>query len=193
MIAYSSDVDHDQHVALVRGELEGDSHRRSSASIRTASPATSFGSTSCIAKSLVERSLEAIAKENRGVFLYLHHTGRGFGIDQPDENWEAPQNSRSRARPARPRTRPPAPHPARIRHRRPNPDRSWPARHPRPNQPPQKSRRPRRLRHHHRRPGPPKHRQRKAHSSTPMIFRTTTNRLRHVRLGTSRTFLALSS
>ena len=25
--------------------------------------------------------MEAIAKEDRGVFLYLHHTGRGFGID----------------------------------------------------------------------------------------------------------------
>jgi 3,4-dihydroxy 2-butanone 4-phosphate synthase/GTP cyclohydrolase II len=29
----------------------------------------------------VARSLEAIAKEGRGVFAYLHHTGRGFGID----------------------------------------------------------------------------------------------------------------
>src|SRR5260221_156543 len=84
MIAYSSDVDHDQHVALVRGELEGDTP----ALVRVHSHCLTgdvFGSTSCDCKDLVERSLEAIAKENRGVLLYLHHTGRGFCIDQADE------------------------------------------------------------------------------------------------------------
>jgi 3,4-dihydroxy 2-butanone 4-phosphate synthase/GTP cyclohydrolase II len=39
-----------------------------------------FGSTACDCHELVKRSLSAIAKEDRGVFLYLHHTGRGFGI-----------------------------------------------------------------------------------------------------------------
>lgn len=90
MIAYSSDVDHDQHVALVRGELAGDSP----ALVRVHSHCLTgdvFGSTSCDCKDLVERSLEAIAKEDRGVFLYLHHTGRGFGIDQPDEAGKLPQ------------------------------------------------------------------------------------------------------
>jgi len=40
-----------------------------------------FGSTACDCHEIVARSLEAIAKEGRGVFVYLHHTGRGFGID----------------------------------------------------------------------------------------------------------------
>ena len=81
MIAYASDVDHDQHVALVRGNLlEGSAP----ALVRVHSHCLTgdvFGSTSCDCHDLVELSLAAIAKEDRGVFLYLHHTGRGFGID----------------------------------------------------------------------------------------------------------------
>jgi 3,4-dihydroxy 2-butanone 4-phosphate synthase / GTP cyclohydrolase II len=40
-----------------------------------------LGSTMCDCREMLEGSLEAIAAENRGVFLYLHHTGRGFRID----------------------------------------------------------------------------------------------------------------
>jgi 3,4-dihydroxy 2-butanone 4-phosphate synthase/GTP cyclohydrolase II len=40
-----------------------------------------FASTECDCHEIVERSLEAIVSENRGVFVYLHHTGRGFGIE----------------------------------------------------------------------------------------------------------------
>jgi 3,4-dihydroxy 2-butanone 4-phosphate synthase/GTP cyclohydrolase II len=84
MIAYASDVDHDQHIALVRGNLlEGSSP----ALVRVHSHCLTgdvFGSTSCDCHELVELSLSAIAKEDRGVFLYLHHTGRGFGIEAAD-------------------------------------------------------------------------------------------------------------
>src|ERR1700730_5406411 len=84
MIAYASDVDHDQHVALVRGELESGG----APLVRVHSHCLSgdvFGSITCDCAELVARSLEAIAKEERGVFLYLHHTGRGFGIEQSGE------------------------------------------------------------------------------------------------------------
>ena len=80
MIAYSSDVDHDQHVALVRGDLEGPTPPL----VRVHSHCLTgdvFGSVTCDCSELVSRSLTAIAKEDRGVFLYLHHTGRGFGIE----------------------------------------------------------------------------------------------------------------
>ena len=40
-----------------------------------------FASTECDCHEIIERSLEAIVAEDRGVFVYLHHTGRGFGID----------------------------------------------------------------------------------------------------------------
>src|SRR5713226_3585960 len=79
MIAYASDVDHDQHVALVRGELEG-----TPPLVRVHSHCLTgdvFGSTDCDCHEIIEHSLEAIVAEDRGVFVYLHHTGRGFGID----------------------------------------------------------------------------------------------------------------
>ena len=90
IIAYSSDVDHDQHVALVRGELEG----ARPPLVRVHSHCLTgdvFGSVACDCRELVARSLEAIAKEDRGVFVYLHHTGRGFGIDQATEPGALPQ------------------------------------------------------------------------------------------------------
>ena len=80
MIAYSSDVDQELHVALVRGELTGDPPPL----VRVHSQCLTgdvFGSTSCDCQELVARSLEAIVAEDRGVLVYLHHTGRGFGIE----------------------------------------------------------------------------------------------------------------
>jgi 3,4-dihydroxy 2-butanone 4-phosphate synthase / GTP cyclohydrolase II len=83
MIAYSSDVDHDQHIALVRGELDG----ATPPLVRVHSHCLTgdvFGSVACDCSQLVAKSLELIVKENRGVFLYLHHTGRGFTVDTPE-------------------------------------------------------------------------------------------------------------
>ncbi len=90
MIAYSSDVDHDQHIALIRGELAGPTPPL----VRVHSHCLTgdvFGSTACDCPDLVARSLEKIAEENRGVFLYLHHTGRGYSIDTPDTPGTLPQ------------------------------------------------------------------------------------------------------
>jgi len=83
MIAYASDVDHDQHIALIRGELNGPTPPL----VRVHSHCITgdvFGSVACDCNQLVAKSLELITKENRGVFLYLHHTGRGFTIDTPE-------------------------------------------------------------------------------------------------------------
>jgi len=90
MIAYASDVDQDQHVALIRGELEGTTPPL----VRVHSHCLTgdvFGSTSCDCTDLIAKSLEKIAQEDRGVFLYLHHTGRGFTIDTPDAPGKLPQ------------------------------------------------------------------------------------------------------
>jgi 3,4-dihydroxy 2-butanone 4-phosphate synthase/GTP cyclohydrolase II len=90
MIAYASDVDHDQHIALVRGKLEG----AEPALVRVHSHCLTgdvFGSTACDCSELVARSLAAIAKEDRGVFLYLHHTGRGFSVETSAEPSALPQ------------------------------------------------------------------------------------------------------
>jgi 3,4-dihydroxy 2-butanone 4-phosphate synthase / GTP cyclohydrolase II len=90
MIAYCSDVDHDQHIALVRGNLD----TGGAPLVRVHSHCLTgdvFGSITCDCADLVSRSMEAIAKEDRGVFLYLHHTGRGFGIELSDEPGSLPQ------------------------------------------------------------------------------------------------------
>src|ERR1035437_4851470 len=79
MIAYASDVDREQHIALVRGNLAG-----APPLVRLHSHCLTgdvFASTECDCHEIIERSLEAIVAENRGVFIYLHHRGRGFGID----------------------------------------------------------------------------------------------------------------
>jgi 3,4-dihydroxy 2-butanone 4-phosphate synthase/GTP cyclohydrolase II len=79
MIAYASDVDREQHIALVRGDLTG-----APPLVRLHSHCLTgdvFASTECDCHEIIERSLEAIMAENRGVFAYLHHRGRGFGID----------------------------------------------------------------------------------------------------------------
>src|ERR1700692_222158 len=79
MIVYASDVDREQHIALVRGDLTGGPPL-----VRVHSHCLTgdvFASTECDCHEIIERSLEAIVGENRGVFVYLHHTGRGFGID----------------------------------------------------------------------------------------------------------------
>jgi 3,4-dihydroxy 2-butanone 4-phosphate synthase / GTP cyclohydrolase II len=104
MIAYSSDIDHEVHVALVRGDLGGDAPSAGPVSglrgdlesahgvpeyldaplVRVHSHCLTgdvLGSTACDCHEIIERSLAAIAAADRGVFVYLHHTGRGFGID----------------------------------------------------------------------------------------------------------------
>jgi len=84
MIAYSSDVDHELHVALVRGDVAG----AEPPLVRVHSHCLTgdvFGSTACDCHSIIERSLGAIAAAERGVFVYLHHTGRGFLLDARNE------------------------------------------------------------------------------------------------------------
>jgi 3,4-dihydroxy 2-butanone 4-phosphate synthase / GTP cyclohydrolase II len=93
MIAYSSDVDHEIHVALVRGDLAnvppGVAAEGAPPLVRVHSHCLTgdvLGSTMCDCREMLEGSLEAIAAENRGVFVYLHHTGRGFRIDSRTED-----------------------------------------------------------------------------------------------------------
>jgi 3,4-dihydroxy 2-butanone 4-phosphate synthase/GTP cyclohydrolase II len=88
MIAYSSDVDHELHVALVRGDLAGLQANNEPPLVRVHSHCLTgevFGSTACDCHAIIERSLGAIAEAGRGVFVYLHHTGRGFQIDSRNE------------------------------------------------------------------------------------------------------------
>jgi 3,4-dihydroxy 2-butanone 4-phosphate synthase / GTP cyclohydrolase II len=80
MLAYTSDVDSEVHVALVRGDLAGDLPPM----VRVHSHCLTgdvLASTACDCRDIIDRSLESIAQSGRGVFVYLHHTGRGFRVD----------------------------------------------------------------------------------------------------------------
>jgi 3,4-dihydroxy 2-butanone 4-phosphate synthase/GTP cyclohydrolase II len=93
MLAYSSEADNELHVALVRGELtRGELAGEHPPLVRVHSHCLTgdvFGALACDCREIIERSLEAIAAEGRGVFVYLHHTGRGFRIDSPAEENDA--------------------------------------------------------------------------------------------------------
>ena len=80
MIVYASDVDSEQHIALARGDLAGSPPPL----VRVHSHCLTgdvFAATTCDCHEIIERSLEAIVAEGRGVFVYLHHTGRGFAVE----------------------------------------------------------------------------------------------------------------
>jgi 3,4-dihydroxy 2-butanone 4-phosphate synthase / GTP cyclohydrolase II len=101
MIAYASDADNELHVALVRGDIGSAGANQNIAGSGDKTAAVSgadknsplvrvhshcltgdaFGSTACDCYATIDRSLAAIAEAGRGVFVYLHHTGRGFQID----------------------------------------------------------------------------------------------------------------
>jgi 3,4-dihydroxy 2-butanone 4-phosphate synthase / GTP cyclohydrolase II len=84
MIAYASDVDQEIHVALVRGNVDAAAEGTAPPLVRVHAHCLTgdvFASTACDCHATIEQSLAAIANEDRGVFVYLHQTGRGFKID----------------------------------------------------------------------------------------------------------------
>ncbi len=90
MIAYTSETDSEVHVAMVRGELSA----REAPLVRVHSHCLTgevFGSATCDCAELIDRSLEAIAREDCGVLVYLHHTGRGFNVEPPGVAGELPK------------------------------------------------------------------------------------------------------
>ena len=77
--AYESQIDRQIHVALVRGEL-GDGR---DTLVRVHSRCLTgdvFHSTRCDCGPQLDAALERIAKEGRGVLLYLNQEGRGIGL-----------------------------------------------------------------------------------------------------------------
>ncbi len=78
-VAYRSDVDPGQHVALVKGDVTGPEP----VLVRVHSECLTgdvFGSMRCDCGDQVEMALNRIARDGRGVFLYIRHEGRGIGL-----------------------------------------------------------------------------------------------------------------
>ncbi|MBA7623863.1 Riboflavin biosynthesis protein RibBA [subsurface metagenome] len=78
-IAYKSDVDPDEHLALVMGDLSTEE----SVLVRVHSECLTgdvFGSLRCDCGEQIALAMQVIAKEGRGVFLYMRQEGRGIGF-----------------------------------------------------------------------------------------------------------------
>jgi len=78
-VAYRSAVDTAEHVALVEGDISDDEP----VLVRVHSECLTgdvFGSLRCDCGAQIEMALERIAKEDRGVFLYMRQEGRGIGF-----------------------------------------------------------------------------------------------------------------
>lgn len=78
-LAYKSQVDVGEHIALTIGEWDEDQP----VLVRIHSECLTgdvFGSTRCDCGEQIEMSLELLAKEGTGVFLYMRQEGRGIGL-----------------------------------------------------------------------------------------------------------------
>lgn len=81
MIAFESLIDGENHVALVRGDVRDGRD----VLVRVHSHCLTgdvFGSTRCHCQRDIDKALARIAGEERGVLLYLHQSGRGFGLPE---------------------------------------------------------------------------------------------------------------
>ncbi len=79
VIAYRSDIDPDEHLALVMGDISGGKP----VLVRVHSECLTgdvFGSLRCDCGEQVSLAMKTIAEEGRGVFLYMRQEGRGIGF-----------------------------------------------------------------------------------------------------------------
>ncbi len=87
MVAYRSTVDPDEHVALVKGEIADDEP----VLVRVHSECLTgdvFGSMRCDCGEQIILAMDHIAKEDRGVFLYMRQEGRGIGLHNKVKAYE---------------------------------------------------------------------------------------------------------
>lgn len=78
-IAYRSDIEPEEHVALVMGEVDGDE----SVLVRVHSECITgevFGSLRCDCGEQLDMAMKIIAREGRGVIVYMRQEGRGIGF-----------------------------------------------------------------------------------------------------------------
>ena len=80
-IAYRSDIDGEDHLALIKGDVATDDPVLVRVHSRNLMGDV-FHSVADPTYRLVEKSMEKIAEAGRGVFLYLHQTGLGYGLEK---------------------------------------------------------------------------------------------------------------
>jgi 3,4-dihydroxy 2-butanone 4-phosphate synthase/GTP cyclohydrolase II len=110
LFAYRSDVTHEEHLALVHGEIREDEPTL----VRVHSQCLTgdvFGSARCDCGEQLELAMEKIVEAGRGVFLYLLQEGRGIGLlnklqDAADDEQPVEVRGDRRLRPRDRRARP---------------------------------------------------------------------------------------
>jgi 3,4-dihydroxy 2-butanone 4-phosphate synthase/GTP cyclohydrolase II len=78
-IAYKNDVDTQQHLALIKGEI----HPENAVLVRVHSECLTgdvFGSERCDCGEQLHTAMRMVAKEGKGVIVYMHQEGRGIGL-----------------------------------------------------------------------------------------------------------------
>lgn len=79
VIVYENEVDDMKHVALVKGEISPDDE----VLVRVHSSCLTgdvFGSARCDCGDQLRTAMEMVAKEGKGVIVYMHQEGRGIGL-----------------------------------------------------------------------------------------------------------------
>jgi len=79
IVAYKSNVDATEHIALVKGNISGDEPIL----VRVHSECLTgdvFSSLRCDCGDQIKLAMQSIAEEGRGVFLYMRQEGRGIGL-----------------------------------------------------------------------------------------------------------------
>lgn len=92
-IVYRNDFDHDEHMALVAGDLSGDEP----VTVRVHSQCLTgdvFGSTRCDCGDQLRLAMDIISREGRGVIVYMHQEGRGIGLANKVRAYELQDHGR---------------------------------------------------------------------------------------------------
>jgi len=79
LVAYLNDVDNDEHVALVKGDISPDEP----VMVRVHSECLTgdvFGSARCDCGSQLHAAMQMVEQEGKGVVLYMRQEGRGIGL-----------------------------------------------------------------------------------------------------------------
>lgn len=92
-IVYRNDFDHDEHMALVAGDISGDEP----VTVRVHSQCLTgdvFGSTRCDCGEQLRLAMDTITREGRGVIVYMHQEGRGIGLANKVKAYELQDHGR---------------------------------------------------------------------------------------------------
>ena len=86
MIVYESEINGDSHIALVKGNVEGDAEHAADEPVLVRMHANClmgdvFGATWCGCRDAIDGAMRRIADEGRGALIYLHQTSKGYSLE----------------------------------------------------------------------------------------------------------------